>query len=213
MGCAQRNAGKERDRLVPKSWEDKFGDDLPQWQAVLLARRSHSMSTFGYFQGLELKNLGVAGRRRGRPWYCVLMGLRERRGYTGFPGQRHLLRAPRGQALRREMLPPHLDPPRRQLGRRVQARLPLSPGASLFLNPASLPPVPPTFYRERRRPGAEPRAHFSPRLRAQWSGPGGRLPNCELARRPRAGLAWRAPVVLRLAADRTGRRPHLRRDQ
>ena len=49
----------------PKSWEDKFRDDLlPRRQAVLMARRAHSMSTFGYFLGLELKNLGVGGRSK-----------------------------------------------------------------------------------------------------------------------------------------------------
>lgn len=49
----------------PKSWEAKFGDDLPPWwQALLLAHRAHSMLTFGDFLGLELPRLGVEGQSK-----------------------------------------------------------------------------------------------------------------------------------------------------
>ena len=64
-GAPSEKPGKNVTGEEPKSWEDKFRDDLlPRRQAVLMARRAHSMSTFGYFLGLELKNLGVGGRSK-----------------------------------------------------------------------------------------------------------------------------------------------------
>lgn len=112
------------------------------------------------------------------------------------------------------MLPPHLTLPSASQG--SESRLGYQGPRPLFLEPRSPLPSgsPQPSYRGRRRlPNLESSLFSRPGPRAQWSGPGGRLLNCELARRPRAGLARRAPAVLRLAADRTGRRPHLRRDQ
>lgn len=64
-GAPSEKPGNNVTGEEPKSWEDKFRDDLlPRRQAVLMARRAHSMSTFRYSLGLELKNLGVGGRSK-----------------------------------------------------------------------------------------------------------------------------------------------------